>query len=176
VPPIEPQFRLEFDRLVFRRLVEEGNDKFPFETGGVLLGWILDQLIAVDGYLGPGPNAKHQRRAFEPDVDWQSTEIAERYFASGRRRRYLGDWHTHPGARSGYLSRQDRVALYRISRTAEAQIPAPLMAILYGRPEAWRLAVWKMNLPIRWYGIWGASVTLLCDCEAPMLDLTSESC
>src|SRR4051794_19882506 len=76
-------------------VVAEGWQRFPMETGGVLLGHSTGQDGYVCTVIGPGPHAKHQHTRFEPDSDWQAQRTAEAWH-SDRTLEYLGDWHTHP--------------------------------------------------------------------------------
>lgn len=111
--------------------------------------------IVVDQVIGPGPNARHERYRFEPDIRWQHAKIADHYYATGGTSTYLGDWHSHPGAIHGRLSSIDRKALRIINSEPEAQCPEPLMVILWGKPEAWKIAVWQGRLRARSF-LWGA--------------------
>lgn len=146
------------------RLVEgclqEIDATFPQESGGVLMGQQRPQgEICVDEVVGPGPNARHQRYSFEPDLDWQRARIAERYARTGGKSTYLGDWHSHPGASHGGLSNTDRKALKTIIRAPEAQCPRPLMIIFWGAPDAWFLSAWQARLNQR--RVFGARLEVL---------------
>lgn len=117
---------------------------FPFESGGVLMGsWQSPTDVVVRAVIGPGPKAEHKLFAFRPDLTWQHEQIASHYLQSEGTVTYLGDWHSHPRAEHGRLSYRDQQALYSIMSTPEAQCPAPLMAILWGAPDAWSLSVWQ---------------------------------
>lgn len=133
---------------------DEGNGKYPRETGGVLMGyWHTIDCAVVTAAIGPGPNAIHERHSFEPDYAWQLSAIAEHYQRSGRRETYIGDWHTHPDANTGHLSRTDRRVLRQIIKAPAARSAAPLMAIFHGDDSDWRLSVWRAQLsprPILW--------------------------
>lgn len=126
---------------------EEGDHKYPKETGGVFMGYWHDPCCAVvTAIIGPGPAAVHETRHFEPDYEWQLSEIAAHYQRYGRRETYLGDWHTHPGADTGNLSRADRRVVRRIIDTPAARAATPLMAVFYGAKDAWNLTVWRGQL------------------------------
>lgn len=129
---------------ILRACRVEANAKFPLETGGVFMGyWHSKKELIITAMIGPGPAATHECHTFEPDQAWQTERIADHYHASGRRETYLGDWHTHPGARHGILSRTDRSVLRRIIDTPEARCPSPLMAIWAGDPEVgWQQYLW----------------------------------
>jgi integrative and conjugative element protein (TIGR02256 family) len=135
-------------------LIAEANRFEDIETGGVLMGyWYTPAILVVTANIDGGPNALHEPHAFAPDQDWQITEIARHYHASGRRETYIGDWHTHPGANSGHLSWKDRRILRRIINTPAARAPHPLMVVLHGSRDAWQLTGWVASLktrPILW--------------------------
>lgn len=99
------------------------------ETGGALLGWREGDVTVVARVLGPGPNAKHGFRSFEPDAAWQNEQGQRIYAETGRTVAYLGDWHTHPlGAPSP--SSQDADTARLIATDSGFRAPVPLYAIL----------------------------------------------
>lgn len=122
---------------------DEASARFPLETGGTFMGWWRDHSsVVVCDMIGPGPGAHHHAGSFQPDQEWQLREIARIYERSGRRTTYLGDWHTHPRAARGYVSRTDRGVLRQIISSPEARCPRPLMALLSGCPSAWLFDLW----------------------------------
>ena len=144
---------------IVRACETEADALFPLETGGVLMGyWASDDLAVVSAMIGPGPAAVHRSHSFEPDLEWQHGQIATHYFASGRRETYLGDWHTHPHAQSGSLSRHDRQVIRTIIRTPEARAKRPLMAIFHGTPREWGLTIWLGTTTRTWFGMTRLSV------------------
>lgn len=140
MPPVaaDPP-RIELARGVLALCRAEADRCYPLETGGVLMGFWRRHLAVVTQVIGPGPNARHERWSFEPDQEWQLGAIAAHYARSGRRETYLGDWHTHPDARNGNLSRMDRGVLRKVISTPSARAPTPVMMILYGSPAGWVL-------------------------------------
>lgn len=124
---------------------------YPRETGGTFMGYWspTDQEVVITRLIPAGPRAFHSRTAFEPDQKWQLTEIARHYRASGRREGYLGDWHSHPGAGSGNLSRTDRSVLRRIIRTPEARTSRPISIVVWGGPRRWETSAWVATLSSR---------------------------
>jgi integrative and conjugative element protein (TIGR02256 family) len=124
----------------FEELLAEADARFPNETGGVLLGWVVDGITHVRQVVGPGPAAVHGPTGFHPDSDWQEDVIALAYETSGRRVTYLGDWHTHPRG-TPRPSRLDRLTMRTIARYAPARCPQPLMLIAAGEPGLWTLGV-----------------------------------
>jgi integrative and conjugative element protein (TIGR02256 family) len=128
---------------VHDRCIAEAHAHYPSETGGTLMGYRADaNVFVVTAEIGAGPEASRGPHSFEPNQAWQLAEIARHYEASGRREAYLGDWHSHPGAEIGRLSRTDRRVLRRIINTPSARAPTPLMLIFYGTRDEWRASAW----------------------------------
>ncbi|MGH9770230.1 MAG: Mov34/MPN/PAD-1 family protein [Candidatus Acidiferrales bacterium] len=120
----------------------EARGMHPYESGGVLLGYIVDANELVIGRaIGPGPQAEHGKAHFVPDSAYHESEIAREYEASGRLTTYLGDWHSHPNC-STRLSMLDRRTLAMIAKCREARMPTPIMAII-GSLEPLNLCVWQ---------------------------------
>lgn len=119
----------------------EAEDKFPLETGGVLLGrWDTPHQLTVTHAIGPGARARHEASLFEPDYDHHEQEISRIYNESKGATTYLGDWHTHPDG-SPRLSRKDRHLIAQMAEHKESRLAQPLMAVLGGHPE-WTLLIW----------------------------------
>lgn len=129
-------------------IIEEADNRYPNETGGVLLGWTLGGVPYIREVLGPGPDATHGATGFHPDSDWQEGAIAEAYDRSGRRLTYLGDWHTHPRG-VARPSRLDRATMRAIARHAPARCPQPLMLIVAGEPRHWTPALHQRLAGVR---------------------------
>jgi integrative and conjugative element protein (TIGR02256 family) len=121
--------RCWIDERAVRALLEEARRWRFKETGGALLGWRDGRNAVVAAVLGPGPNAKHGFRSFEPDGEWQVAEGRRIYRESGRRIAYIGDWHTHPFA-VPRPSTQDRSAVLSIADDPDFRAPNPLSAII----------------------------------------------
>lgn len=64
------------------------------ETGGILLGKLIQDGYSVMHVGGPGPLARHARNAFLRDLDHART-LARLAWAEDRSE-WLGEWHTHP--------------------------------------------------------------------------------
>lgn len=153
-PPEVSSTALRFDLVwlnpaVLSLVCEEAERAWPYETGGVLMGFTTTsdrgrRGVVVDSAIGPGPLALHRRSSFVPDHEWQGDRIAEVYAASGRKHTYLGDWHTHPGGGST-PSFRDRWTLRSISLHVAARCPDPLMLIAGRRDpsSAWSLEVFQ---------------------------------
>jgi integrative and conjugative element protein (TIGR02256 family) len=132
-------------------MAEQGESSMPKETGGVLMGyWASHNGVVITHIIGPGPNARHGRYSFHPDVEFHDREIARVYRDSGRISTYLGDWHTHPHGGNS-MSQRDRKTLMNIACAPEARAATPLMAILSVEKNL-SLAVWKWQRKhLLWY-------------------------
>ena len=142
-------------------MVCEAERVSPDETRGALVGYWAEphREAVITDVTGPGPNALHLPHNFLPGDEYQESEIARLYHASGRLHTHLGDWHTHLRS-SADLSRLDRRTLRKVATHPEARAPVPLMAVLGGGPE-WTLKVWKY-VPT-WpggYGLWIKTTSL----------------
>lgn len=132
---------------IVSELEAEARNRYPLETGGVLLGFIDASdahSVKVTSWIGPGPKAVHRRRRFEPDSNWQTDRIASAYGDSGRITTYLGDWHSHPGG-SARPSRLDSKTARAISRSRPARVPHPLMVIMWDESEQWRVNAYRLH-------------------------------
>ena len=135
-----------------RQMAAEANRRLIRETGGALLGWFEDSDYVIAQVLGPGPKAVHGWSHFEPDAGWQVNEGRRIYETTGRRVRYLGDWHTHPrGGCAPSPTDLETVAAIAIDR--DFAIEKPLYAIMCRpwtrvmRGNSWNLllGVWVVD-------------------------------
>lgn len=140
-------------------MIAEAERCAPIETGGCLMGYRIADTheTVVVHVIGPGPCPQADPTTFEPDYEYQQTEIQRLYDESGRRHTYLGDWHSHPVG-STALSRRDRRALGVIARTKEARQPYPLMAIVAGG-DPWKLCIWRYTPGLLWARLRRAAAT-----------------
>jgi len=142
----------------YLQMCELGQQSFPLETGGILLGYVADNNdVVVTAIIGPGPNAIHRRYRFSPDADYQQVKLSAHHLLTNGQETYLGDWHTHPRG-STALSLVDKRTLARIAGTSSSGITEPIMAILGGGSEIWevnavRLIGWKRRFPFNRYDL-----------------------
>jgi len=66
------------------------------ETGGVLVGYIENDVIYIEKASYPGPNAIHDIVNFQADANFVDMFIDMECANSDGRYRYIGEWHTHP--------------------------------------------------------------------------------
>ncbi len=97
-----------FTQRAFNAIVTETISKHPIETGGIFLGYILDNgtWIVVEN-IAPGFKSTHQAAYFEYDKDfvtYLANVIANQYKGNLR---ILGLWHRHPGDFDKFSSTDD---------------------------------------------------------------------
>lgn len=123
---------------------------FPLETGGAFMGrHAVDGSVQVLEMIGPGKKAKHYSYSFEPDADWQWAEMDRLFQIYEGRLSYLGDWHTHPRAAHGALSRKDRKALREILSSKDTRETEVISAIFFGFDEIDKWSFWLGRLEPR---------------------------
>lgn len=66
------------------------------ETGGVLIGYVDEDIIYVESASNGGPNAIHEEFYFRADPHYVDMFIDIEVANSCGKLRYLGEWHTHP--------------------------------------------------------------------------------
>ena len=78
------------------KIVSEVESSVSVETGGILLGHINEDRIAVVvRATGPGPNAKKSAALFERDVEFVQSELEQTAKEYGKQGLYIGEWHSH---------------------------------------------------------------------------------
>jgi len=141
----EPLKLVRISNFLLRKICEEANRRYPYETGGILMGYYEPNGEGtVTEIIGPGPRAKHRRSSFEPDYDFQEKEVAAVYGKSMSQYTYIGDWHTHPNG-TGTLSKADRTTMQGISRCPKARCTTPIMLLLVGNPRMWLPQLWELS-------------------------------
>jgi proteasome lid subunit RPN8/RPN11 len=97
-----------FTKRAFNAIVTEALDKHPLETGGIFIGYFLNNGIwVVVETIPPGIKTTNQRAYFEYDTDfinYLSNVVAKQY--SGNLQ-VLGLWHRHPGSMDVFSSTDD---------------------------------------------------------------------
>ena len=92
----------------YNAMIRESFAKHPVETGGILLGYILDNgLWVVMEMIPPGINGVFETAYFEYDqdfVNYLGTSVANQYKEPLQ---VLGLWHRHPGSMDHFSSTDD---------------------------------------------------------------------
>lgn len=131
--------RLWIARRVLAEMRELASQYVPVETGGMLLGYVSEHNEpVVTAIVGAGPDARHRRRRFRPDYDYQQDQLESHFRSTHGRETYLGDWHTHPAGACA-LSWLDKRVLVRIAKTPSSGTQRPTMVVLAGGTPEWRL-------------------------------------
>jgi integrative and conjugative element protein (TIGR02256 family) len=99
------------------------------ETGGVLIGYRVDNEFVITDNTGPGPNAKHELFNFARDIEYCNDKIEEIFEQSNGVLNYLGEWHTHPFGKP-IPSLQDNKSMLGISETDSYQNDCPILIIV----------------------------------------------
>lgn len=78
------------------RFIEEQVKAVPdhLETGGLLLGTVLDDGRLITHATPPGPEAIHQEGVFQKDLDFSQAIL--NHLARKTGVEYVGEWHKHP--------------------------------------------------------------------------------
>ena len=121
----------------------------PRETGGVLVGAIVEGCVRVEQAVGPGPQAVHERNFFLRDQDYAEQQVDLLHERSGGRVDYIGEWHSH--SRIQGPSATDITSMLQISRdlsniTSDSSnsMPFPVLVIAMRERRHW---VFKAYVP-----------------------------
>ena len=97
-----------FTKRAFNAIVTETIDKNPLETGGIFIGYLLDNGIwVVVETIPPGIETTNQHAYFEYDtkfVNYVANVVAKQYKGNLS---VLGLWHRHPGSMDVFSSTDD---------------------------------------------------------------------
>lgn len=90
---IDGDVLVEFDRYRQRRSRDS-------ESGGLLLGYRRGQHLHVTSITGPQSSDRATRVSFRRSCEGHAKIADDEWLSSGRRKDYLGEWHTHPEMRA----------------------------------------------------------------------------
>lgn len=125
----------------YNAIIRESFAKHPVETGGILLGYILDNGIwVVMEMVPPGINGIFQTAYFEYDrafVNYLGTSIANQYREPLQ---VLGLWHRHPGSMDYFSSTDDGTNSEFASRN-----PYGVISGLVNIDPKFRLTMYHLN-------------------------------
>ena len=132
-----------FSNKAYNAIIRESFDKNPVETGGILLGHILDNGVwIVMEVLPPGENSIFQYAYFEYD------EAFVNYLAHTTANQYkypldlLGLWHRHPGSMDVFSSTDDSTNI-----TFARQNPKGVISGLVNIDPRFRLTMYHLDNP-----------------------------
>lgn len=96
-----------FSNKAYNAIIQETFDKHPVETGGILLGHVVDDAWVVMEVLPPGINSVFEYAYFEYDhqfVNYLAVKVASKYKCPLS---LLGLWHRHPGSMDVFSQTDD---------------------------------------------------------------------
>lgn len=97
-----------FSIRAYNAIVVEVHDKDPRETGGVLIGHILQNgAWIVTEVIPPGPKTRHGNSFLEWDDDFINYLVVYKALQYEMPPRVLGLWHRHPGSLDVFSSVDD---------------------------------------------------------------------
>lgn len=109
-------------------------ERYPLETGGIVIGWRTKTAVAIDRLVEvPDPNAGHTGFSRKHADAQAALDVVLDEEPADSLLGYVGEWHTHP-ANLG-PSRQDRKQLKSIARRQE--LPVVLLVLATPRTGDW---------------------------------------
>lgn len=132
-----------FSDKAYNAIIRESFAKDPVETGGILLGHILDNGVwIVMEVLPPGIKCIFERAYFEYDdafVNYLAQSVANQYKIPLQ---LLGLWHRHPGSMDVFSSTDDGT-----NTTFASQNPCGVISGLVNIDPQFRLTMYHMENP-----------------------------
>lgn len=132
-----------FSNKAYNAIIRESFDKDPVETGGILLGHVLDNGVwIVMEVLPPGINSIFQYAYFEYDeafVNYLAQSVANQY---KRPLDLLGLWHRHPGSMDVFSTTDDGT-----NSTFARQNPAGVISGLVNIDPNFRVTMYHLDRP-----------------------------
>lgn len=132
-----------FSNKAYNAIIRESFDKNPVETGGILLGHVLDNGVwIVMEVLPPGINSIFQYAYFEYDeafVNYLAQSVANQY---KRPLDLLGLWHRHPGSMDVFSTTDDGT-----NATFARQNPAGVISGLVNIDPNFRITMYHLDRP-----------------------------
>jgi integrative and conjugative element protein (TIGR02256 family) len=126
---------VEINKMVIDHMILETEQNLNVETGGVLLGEILENSFVINFASKPGPNAVKERNRFLKDKDYCQTFIDEMYQKYKESAVYIGEWHFHP-SKNNDPSNTDLDSLNNIAIGSGYLTETPTMIILSNKKKA----------------------------------------
>lgn len=139
-----------FSNKAYNAIIRESFEKDPVETGGILLGHILDNGIwIIMEVLPPGINSIFQYAYFEYDdsfVNYLAQSVANQY---KRPLDLLGLWHRHPGSLDTFSQTDDMT-----NATFARQNPKGVISGLVNIDPRFRFTMYHLDhdMPVSRYG------------------------
>jgi integrative and conjugative element protein (TIGR02256 family) len=148
---MKPSLDLVLSKTAAELLRREAGRKWPFETGGILLGSKSNGTVMVEHATGPGPKARHGVASFTRDGDYAQQELERLVEHSKGGVDYIGEWHSHTLPVGP--SPRDRKSMALIAVSAAYNLDEPLLLLCLPRRIA-RRPTWTF----RGYGFFRGSL------------------
>jgi integrative and conjugative element protein (TIGR02256 family) len=137
------RFGLALDDLLLTDVYRICADRFPFETGGILIGAYnaTSNLAKVSRITQAPSDSKAGRTWFQRGLQGLSTLLAKLWRTPpDQRTYYLGEWHLHPGA-APIPSQTDMQQMQAIADAEACHCPEPILLLVGGAPRlGWTFA------------------------------------
>lgn len=129
----ERQCFLAVPASAMRDLRRRARQALPNETGGTLVGRYSKNLrvACVERVIGVRAGGRQGRSWFYRPPDSIDGQLAEIFAKSGGRTYYLGEWHSHPGARP-QPSPTDLNTLIGLARSRSVATDTPILIVAGG--------------------------------------------
>lgn len=129
-----------FSNRAYNAIIRETFEKHPVETGGILLGHIVDDTWVVMEVLPPGIHSIFQTAYFEYDeqfVNYLAQSVANQY---KRPLSLLGLWHRHPGSMDVFSGTDDQT-----NSTFARQLPKGVISGLVNVDPEFRFTMYYLD-------------------------------
>jgi len=126
-------------------VVAETYERVSTETGGILLGTVIDDIWYVIEVIDPGPNSIFRPTYFEydtPYVNHLSNKIARLYQEEIQ---LLGLWHRHPGSFDSFSSTDDGT-----NTKYAMQNPKGAISAIVNLDPRFRMSAYHVTLPLQY--------------------------
>lgn len=87
--------KYELSKEALHYIITESQQKFPNETGGILIGKVDNRCAFIHYAIGPGKNACHNSNRFKRDGDYSQEQLDSIVSETTGDYDYLGEWHSH---------------------------------------------------------------------------------
>lgn len=139
------RIKVVFSDRAYNSIVSETFDKIKTETGGILLGKIIDDVWYIVEVIDPGPNSIFTITYFEYDtayVNHLAKVISKQYKIELA---LLGLWHRHPGSMDTFSSTDD------LTNNEFLQIlPNGAISCLVNIDPNFRITVYYVSFPLQY--------------------------
>lgn len=146
---------IQIDPTLMAEMRKTVEDSQTAETGGLLIGYVIDQKAIVMRITGPGPNAERTATIFRRDVEFVQAELNRAAVELGDKGQYLGEWHSHL-VRHPQPSALDIQSLFAISRAPNYLTRCPVSVIAGLNPATGHvdeISAWSFPVQGRMYPI-----------------------